>query len=136
MNLTVTFFINGHIRETKQITTPCTIGRSSWADWVLTHPMLSRKHCILFDKDDELYLNDAGSLNGTKFKGMLVKEPVRLQFGDEFTVGDDLKFQVQDPSASEWGTDKLEVAGQTTVVYTHDELASHQSTVFVEDPAT
>jgi len=136
MNLTVSFFINGHLRETKQITTPCTIGRSSWADWVLTHPMLSRNHCILSDKGEELYLSDAGSLNGTKFKGIPVTEPVRLQFGDEFMVGDDLKFQVLAPIESGLGTDKLEIAGQTTVVYTLDELMSHQSTLLVENPAT
>jgi len=129
MNLVVSFFINGHLRESKQITTPCTIGRSSQSDWVLTHPMLSREHCVLTDKGEELYLFDVGSLNGTVFKGILVKEPVRLQFGDEFTVGDDLKFLVQPPGKSEHGTDKLEIVGQTTVVYTLDEMNLHQSTL-------
>ena len=130
MNLTLSFFINGHLRETKQITTPCTIGRSSRSDWVLTHPMLSRNHCVLSDKGEELYLSDVGSLNGTLFEGALVEKPVRLQYGDEFLVGDDLKFLVQPPTESEQGTGKLEVAGQTTVIFAHDVLSSHHSTVF------
>ena len=129
MNLTVSFFISGHLRETKQVTTPCTIGRSNQADWVLTHPMLSRIHCVLSDKDEELYLSDAGSLNGTLFKGVLVEEPVWLKFGDEFTVGDDLKFLVQPPIESGRNVGKLEGAGQTTVIYTPDDLSLYQSTL-------
>jgi len=129
MNLTVSFFIHGHFRETKQISTPCIIGRSNQADWVLTHPMLSRRHCVLFDQGEELYLVDAGSLNGTKFQGILVTQPVRLQFGDEFMVGDDLIFLVQPPIDPGQGTNKLETAGQTTIIYSQDELISYQSTI-------
>ena len=134
MNLTVSFFIHGHLRESKQITTPCTIGRSSQSGWVLTHPFLSRKHCILFDKDEKLYLNDEDSLNGTQFKGMPVEEPVQLQLGDEFTVGRDLKFRISAPLDGEIGTDRHDFAGQTTIVYTEEELQSHQSTVMPEEP--
>ena len=133
MNLTVSFFINGHIRESKQVTTPCTIGRSSQADWFLTHPMLSRKHCSLFDKEGKLYLCDEGSLNGVQFKGMPVKEPVRLQVEDEFSVGLDLKFRVSAPAEEDPVTDKVEFAGQTTVVYFRDDMDSRQSTLMVKE---
>jgi pSer/pThr/pTyr-binding forkhead associated (FHA) protein len=100
--------------------------------------MLSRRHCVLFDKGEELYLCDEGSLNGTHFKGALAEEPVRLQFGDEFTVGYDLKFRVSAPETVEPGTDRYEVAGQTTVVFALNakgEWASHQSTMLPEQPA-
>ena len=135
MNLTISFFINGHLRESKQIVTPCIIGRSSQSGWVLTHPFLSRKHCVLFDKDEKLYLNDENSLNGTLFKGMPVKEPVRLQLGDEFMVGSDLKFRISASVDKETGTDRHDFAGQTTITATEDELKSHQSTVMSEEPA-
>jgi len=136
MNLTVSFFINGHLRETKQVTTPCTIGRSSQANWILTHPMLSRNHCILFDKDGELYLCDDSSLNGTHFKGVHVNTPARLQFGDEFTVGHDLKFRVSAPIEREQRTDRIELAEQTTAIFAKNELTSHQSTVLSEETDT
>ena len=131
MKLTVSFFINGHLRDTKQVTTPCIIGRCSQADWVLTHPMLSRNHCRIFDKDGELYLSDEGSLNGTRFKGKLVKETVRLQFGDEFTVGGDLKFCVSAPleDEQEQVTENGGLAELTTTVFPREELAGDQSTV-------
>ena len=136
MNLTVSFFVNGHLRETKQITTPCTIGRSSRANWVLVHPMLSRSHCVLFDENDELYLRDNGSLNGTHFKEAPVSEPVRLQFGDEFTVGYNLKFQISAPD--EQGrrpAKKVELTEKTTVVFARDEFTSQQSTILAKEPA-
>jgi pSer/pThr/pTyr-binding forkhead associated (FHA) protein len=133
MNLTVSFFIHGHIRESKQIATPCIIGRSRQANWVLTHPMLSRRHCILFDKEEELYLCDDGSLNGIHFRGLPVKEPVRLQFGDEFMVGHDLRFRVSAPVEPELGTDRIKHSNQTTIIFTQDEFTSHQSTLLSEN---
>ena len=135
MNLTVSFFINSHLRATKQITTPCTIGRSSQANWMLTHPMLSRNHCILFDKEDELYLCDEGSLNGTRVHGVPITEPVRLQFGDEFTVGRDLVFRVSPPVEQEQGTDRLDSAERTTTVFTRAEMISQQSTLLAKESA-
>jgi pSer/pThr/pTyr-binding forkhead associated (FHA) protein len=98
--------------------------------------MLSRRHCILIDREGELFLCDDGSLNGIRFKGELIQEPVRLQFGDEFSVGHDLQFFVSAPVEKEQGTDKVGLAGQTTIVFTHDELASHHSTLLSEDSAT
>ena len=133
MNLTVSFFVNGYLRESKQAVTPCTIGRSSQSDWVMTHPFLSRKHCTLFEKEEKLYLCDEGSLNGTLFQGMPVKEPVQLQFGDEFTVGRDLKFRVSAPIDKETGTDRHDFAGQTTITVVEDGLKSNQSTVVSEE---
>ena len=91
--------------------------------------MISRKHCVLFDKGEELYLNDEGSLNGTQFNGIPVKEPVRLQLGNVFNVGRDLEFRVSAPIDKETGTDRHDIAGQTTIVITETALQSHQSTV-------
>jgi len=94
MHLTVSFSINGHVRESKLVSTPCIIGRGSQADMIIMHPMLSRKHCTLFEKDGELYVMDEDSLNGVWYKGEPISEPVRLQWGDEFSVGLDLLFLV------------------------------------------
>ena len=134
MNLTVSFFISGHLRETKQIMTPCSVGRSSQSSWVLGHPMLSRNHYVLFDQDEKLYLRDEGSLNGTRFKGVPVKEPVRLQFGDEFTVGDNLIFRVSAPTEKKHHTDTLDSAEQTTDVHhVKGAFASQQSTLLTKE---
>ncbi len=44
---------------------PTTIGRSSEAKVKLPHPLVSRKHCELFERDGQLIVRDLGSLNGT-----------------------------------------------------------------------
>jgi len=137
MNLTVSFFVGEHLREMKQVTTPCTIGRSSRANWVLTHPMLSRSHCILYDKNEELYLCDDGSLNGTYYKGIPVKEPVRLQCGDEFAVGrgHNLKFCVSILAAKNPETKRMDYAHQTTTIDSQNDLDSGQSTILTSHSA-
>jgi len=133
MNLTVSFFISGYLRESRQITTPCTIGRGGQSDWVLGHPMLSRKHCTLFDEEGELYICDNGSLNGTCHNGVSAKKPLRLRFGDGFTVGDCLRFLVTAPAEEEQGTATMELAEKSTIVIERGEFPSHLSTVLAKD---
>ena len=133
MDVSVSIFVNRHLRETKQIRTPCTVGRSGRSDWVLGHPTLSRNHCILFDKDGELYLRDNGSLNGTCFNGISASEPVRLQFGDQFTVGRSLLFQVS-PVIEKPPKEDTMGAELPTDVFAVDEFPSRQSTVMSKEP--
>jgi predicted component of type VI protein secretion system len=120
MELTVSFFINGHLRERKRITTPCTIGRSKDVNWMLAHPVLSRIHCELYEEGGELYLRDNASLNGTFFRGSAVEQPVRLSLGDQFAVGSELMFQVLESIPEE--TLPRELAEQPTAGFTEEEL--------------
>jgi pSer/pThr/pTyr-binding forkhead associated (FHA) protein len=136
MNLTVSFFIGGHLRETRQVETPCTIGRSSQSIWVVEHPMLSRHHCILFEREEDLYLCDEGSLNGTVVKGIPVQGPVRLQFGDEFTVGKDLKFRVSAPMNEQPMTEKMDLTEQSTAVLVKKKSTSQQSTIIFKESSS
>ncbi len=48
-----------------QLKLPTTIGRSRDAKVKLPHPLVSRKHCELFERDGQLIVRDLGSLNGT-----------------------------------------------------------------------
>jgi pSer/pThr/pTyr-binding forkhead associated (FHA) protein len=67
---------------------PAVVGRSRTTDVTLPHPLVSRRHCELFEVDGLLMLRDLGSLNGT-FLGetRLADEPTPLRPGDHFTVG-------------------------------------------------
>jgi predicted component of type VI protein secretion system len=67
---------------------PAVIGRSRTTDVVLGHPLVSRRHCEVFEADGLLMLRDLGSLNGT-FVGQtrLAEEPSLIRPGDQFTVG-------------------------------------------------
>jgi predicted component of type VI protein secretion system len=44
---------------------PATIGRSRKATVKLPHPLVSRRHCEVFERDGRLFVRDLGSLNGT-----------------------------------------------------------------------
>ena len=65
---------------------PTTIGRGRDAKLTIAHPMVSRKHCELFEKDGLLIVRDLGSLNGTLVADQRVKE-APLPPDAEFTVG-------------------------------------------------
>jgi len=65
---------------------PTTIGRGRDAKLTIAHPMVSRKHCELFEKDGLLIVRDLGSLNGTLIADQRVKE-APLPPDAEFTVG-------------------------------------------------
>jgi pSer/pThr/pTyr-binding forkhead associated (FHA) protein len=67
---------------------PAVIGRSRSTDLTLGHPLISRRHCEVFDADGQLMLRDLGSLNGTFVGGdRLGSEAVTIQNGARFTVG-------------------------------------------------
>jgi predicted component of type VI protein secretion system len=65
---------------------PTTIGRGRDAKLTIAHPMVSRKHCEVFEKDGLLMIRDLGSLNGTLIADQRVKE-APLPPNAEFTVG-------------------------------------------------
>jgi len=65
---------------------PTIIGRSREAELTIAHPMISRQHCQIFEKDGLLWIRDMGSLNGTVVQGQRVKESP-LPPDREFTVG-------------------------------------------------
>lgn len=73
-------------KEAVSLNLPTVIGRSSKASLTVAHPMVSRRHAELFERDGLLMIRDLGSLNGTRVEGERVKE-APLPPGAEFTVG-------------------------------------------------
>jgi predicted component of type VI protein secretion system len=72
---------------------PTVIGRSRKADVTVAHPMVSRRHCEIFEADGLLMVRDLGSMNGTVVTGQRVKESP-LPPDAELTVGP-LTFRAQ-----------------------------------------
>ncbi|GHT11964.1 hypothetical protein FACS1894170_06210 [Planctomycetales bacterium] len=122
MDGVISFYINGHLRESRKWSTPLTIGRSNDADFVLVHPLLSRNHCTLYEQDGELYLKDNNSLNGTTVLGADITAPVRLMFGDVFSVGSDLTFLVS--ALDSVDAVPAELTEYKTVSFTEEEIRS------------
>jgi predicted component of type VI protein secretion system len=65
---------------------PTIIGRSRKADLTVAHPMVSRRHCEVFEADGLLMVRDLDSLNGTLVTGRRVKKSP-LPPDSELTIG-------------------------------------------------
>jgi hypothetical protein len=86
--------VGGKAKKAKvAITLPTVIGRSRGAGLTVAHPMISRRHCELFDADGLLMIRDLGSLNGTVVAGQRIKQSP-LPPDAEFVVGP-LTFRAQ-----------------------------------------
>ncbi|HUY93163.1 MAG TPA: FHA domain-containing protein [Pirellulales bacterium] len=69
-----------------QLTLPAVIGRGRDADLTVAHATVSRRHCMLYERDGALMVRDNGSLNGTVIEGERIQEAV-LRPGATLTVG-------------------------------------------------
>jgi pSer/pThr/pTyr-binding forkhead associated (FHA) protein len=65
---------------------PTIIGRGHEAGVTVAHPMVSRRHCEVFEADGLLMVRDLGSRNGTLVRGQRIKE-APLPPDAKFTVG-------------------------------------------------
>ncbi|MDR1142020.1 MAG: FHA domain-containing protein [Planctomycetaceae bacterium] len=115
MKINVSIFAGGVLKGSKQVTTPCIVGRSKEADLPIAHPAMSRKHCELFEKAGNLYLRDNSSLNGTIYKGGYIESPTQLTTEDEFSVGElTFKITLLTSSSSEEQQETTDVATVAT----------------------
>jgi predicted component of type VI protein secretion system len=115
MKLNISISAGGVSKGSKQVTTPCIIGRSKEADLAVAHPVMSRKHCELFEKEGDLYLRDNSSLNGTIYKGGYVENPIGLTTDDEFMVGElTFKITILESSLSE-DQEEIVIANESPV---------------------
>jgi predicted component of type VI protein secretion system len=71
---------------------PAVLGRSREANITVAHPLVSRRHCEVFENDGLLMLRDLASLNGTMIHGRRIEQAPLLP-GTVFTIGP-LTFQV------------------------------------------
>jgi hypothetical protein len=66
---------------------PVTIGRSRDVTLTLPHPLVSRRHCEIFESDGRLRVRDLGSRNGTYVANIRVEEEEWLSSGELLTIG-------------------------------------------------
>lgn len=75
--------------ERRHIVTPLglKIGRTAPADIVIADVEISRSHCLIMPKDDELLVSDLGSTNGTFIDGNRIEGVTVLPVGSVLQVG-------------------------------------------------
>lgn len=66
---------------------PCVIGRGREATLTLPHPLVSRQHTEIFEKDGKLYVKDLSSLNGTFLNNKRLESEAVLEPNQLLTLG-------------------------------------------------
>ena len=70
-----------------QLVLPSTLGRARSASIPLPHPLVSRQHCELIERDNRLFVRDLGSTNGTFVGSERVQEDTVVEHGALLTIG-------------------------------------------------
>jgi pSer/pThr/pTyr-binding forkhead associated (FHA) protein len=79
--------VGGDVKtEEFKLRLPSTVGRGKGTTIMLVHPLVSRKHCELYEAEGQLMVRDLGSLNGTFVNNQRVSE-APLKPGELLTIG-------------------------------------------------
>jgi len=79
-------YFNDELRVVRELDVPLVIGRSHDVNLTIPHPMVSRRHCRIFEENGTFRLQDLGSLNGTYFGQDRIAN-LDLRDGIEFLIG-------------------------------------------------
>ena len=71
----------------REVSLPCVIGRGKQCDVTIVHPLVSRRHCEIYEEDGVVMARDLGSLNGTFFHGARIGRGVAIPNGSCFSIG-------------------------------------------------
>jgi hypothetical protein len=78
------------------------LGRDESSDFVLDQKSISRRHALVERIDDQLFLRDLGSANGTSLNGMPVLDPVEIHPGDEICLAGAVFLRVHETARGHW----------------------------------
>jgi pSer/pThr/pTyr-binding forkhead associated (FHA) protein len=89
------------------------VGRSSELDMVLVEDMVSRRHAKIIVTDDQIFIQDLGSTNGTFVNGEKIKR-AKLNEGDRILIGTSIiKLVAADPSSTAASPQKMEASARS-----------------------
>jgi pSer/pThr/pTyr-binding forkhead associated (FHA) protein/signal transduction histidine kinase len=66
---------------------PCVFGRGTEANLELADPAISRRHAVMSEAEDLIWIEDLDSLNGVYVNGHKIYEKTRLHTGDAVKLG-------------------------------------------------
>ncbi len=89
------------------------VGRSSELDMVLVEDMVSRRHAKIIITDDQIFIQDLGSTNGTFVNGEKIKR-AKLNESDRILIGTSIiKLVAADPSSTAASPQKMEAVAKS-----------------------
>ena len=87
MNVDLLVYKDGQPLKTVSVTLPVIIGRGKDATFTIKHPLLSRKHCELFEENGDVQVRDLASLNGTFVNSSRVDSTLEVDSGSQLKLG-------------------------------------------------
>jgi len=87
MNVDLLVYKDGQPLKTVSVTLPVIIGRGTDATFTIKHPLLSRKHCEVFEENGAVQVRDLASLNGTFVNGSRVESTLAVDSGSQLKLG-------------------------------------------------
>ena len=87
MNVDLLVYKDGQPLRTVSVSLPVIIGRGTGATFTIKHPLLSRKHCEVFEDNGSIQIRDLASLNGTFVNGKRVDSTASISSGDQIKLG-------------------------------------------------
>lgn len=102
---------------------------------VLFDPGVSRKHARLFQKDGQVFVEDAGSSNGTRVNGEVIQGARALNNGDSITLGPVVfSFQLIDPLAEQVAGQETRIVNRQTVLPQDRKVSDAEMAAAVHQP--
>ena len=77
----------GHESELDVTVNRCLIGRATDADVTISVDSVSRRHAMLWQEDEAIWMYDLGSANGTFVEGVPAVEPTPIESGHRVAFG-------------------------------------------------
>ncbi len=111
------------------------IGRSASADVSIADRFLSRRHARLYRQDDEWFIEDLGSRNGTLVNGSKISGPTAVSPGDvigisasiiEVRCGDDRPIESVDSGARSIFRSAEKILGESKKALSRPDTADHE----------
>lgn len=119
----------GPMRYVPIHTTPFRIGRRTDLSLCLASRTVSGTHAEVRDEDDDIWLHDLQSTNGTYLNGARVRQPAKLQDGDLVQFAD-VSFRVRKQRAETSGwTVQADVCDRALALVQFDKLMSQRAVI-------
>ena len=87
MNVDFTVFKEGQPLKTIRALLPVVIGRGTDSTLTIKHPLLSRRHCEVYEESGQVFVKDLASLNGTFVNDARVETALPLVSGSQLKLG-------------------------------------------------
>ena len=87
MNIEFTVFKQGQPLKMISVELPVVIGRGTDSTLTIKHPLLSRRHCEVYNENGQVLVKDLASLNGTFVNNARVETALPLTSGSQLKLG-------------------------------------------------